>query len=127
MNCGRFGDNGELFFEIQLVTANGEQFEVEALFDTGFTTGWLAINSQDLEVLEWSVIIPKIEMQTAIGVEYFDLYEGKVIIDSKEFTIPVHVGEELPDTLMGSLWLDIMQLVVNKPKGILTLEAVEVD
>ena len=68
-----------------------------------------------------------IEMQTAQGVDYFDLYEGKVIVDDKEFTIPVHVGEEIPDTLMGSLWLDIMQLVVNKPKGILTLEVVEVD
>lgn len=127
MIAGRFGDNGELFFEIQLVAEFGEQFEVEALFDTGFTTGWLSINSQDLEALEWSIIIPKIEMRTAQGVEYFDLYEGKVIVDNKEFIIPVHVGEELPDTLMGSLWLDIMQLVVNKPKGILTLEVVEVD
>lgn len=127
MIAGRFGDNGELFFEIQLVAANGEQFEVEALFDTGFTTGWLGINSQDLEALEWSIIIPKIEMQTARGLEYFDLYEGKVIVDNKEFIIPVHVGEELSDTLIGSLWLDIMQLVVNKPRGILTLEAVEID
>lgn len=59
-------------------------------------------------------------MQTARGLEYFDLYEGKVIVDSFEFTISVHVGEELPDILMVSLWLDIMQMVVNKPKGILT-------
>ncbi|NJL77924.1 MAG: aspartyl protease [Richelia sp. RM2_1_2] len=127
MIAGRFGDNGELFFSVEMVAANGEQFEVEAILDTGFTTGWLAINYQDLEALEWSIIIPKIEMQTAQGVDYFDLYEGKVIVDDKEFTIPVHVGEEIPDTLMGSLWLDIMQLVVNKPKGILTLEVVEVD
>ena len=127
MISGGLGDNGELFFEVQLIAANGEQFFVEALFDTGFTTGWLAINSQDMEALEWLIIIPKIEMQTARGVEYFDLYEGKVIVDSKEFIIPVHVGEELPDTLMGSRWLDIMQLVVNKPRGILTLEAVEVN
>ncbi|MBW4617735.1 MAG: aspartyl protease [Desmonostoc vinosum HA7617-LM4] len=121
---GRFGDNGELLFEIQLVAVNGERFEVEALFDTGFTSGWLCINSQDLEALEWSIILPQIEMQTAAGLEYFDLYEGQVIIDSKEFVIPIHVGEELPETLMGSLWFDIMQLVVNKPRGILTLEAV---
>jgi predicted aspartyl protease len=127
MIAGRFGENGELLFEIQLVAANGEQFSLEALFDTGFTSGWLSINSQDLKALDWSIIIPKIEMQTAIGLEYFDLYEGKVIVDSLEFTIPVHVGEELPDILMGSVWLDIMQLVVNKPKGILTLEAVEAD
>ncbi|KAF3888680.1 MULTISPECIES: hypothetical protein [Nostocales] len=127
MIAGRFGDNGELFFEIQLVAANNEQFEVEALFDTGFTTGWLGINFQDLEALEWSIITPKIEMQTARGSEYFDLYEGKVIFDNKEFIIPVHVGEELSDTLMGLLWLDIMQLVVNKPRGILTLEAMEID
>ncbi len=41
-------------------------------------------------------------MQTARGSEYFDLYEGKVIVDNKEFIIPIHVGEELSDTLMGS-------------------------
>ena len=35
------GDNGELFFEIQLVAFSGEDFLVEALFDTGFTDGWL--------------------------------------------------------------------------------------
>lgn len=127
MISGGFGDNGELFFEVQFIAANREQFSVEALFDTGFTTGWVAINSQDLEALEWSIIIPQIEMQTARGVEYFDLYEGKVIVDSKEFIIPVHVGEELPETLIGSRWLDLMQLVVNKPRGILTLEAVQVD
>ena len=127
MIAGEFGNNGELFFSVQMVAANGEQFEVEAIFDTGFTTGWLAINYQDLEALEWLIIIPKIEMQTAQGVDFFDLYEGKVIVDDREFTIPVHVGEEIPDTLMGSLWLDIMQLVVNKPKGILTLEVVKVD
>jgi predicted aspartyl protease len=127
MIAGEFGNNGELFFSVQMVAANGEQFEVEAILDTGFTTGWLAINYQDLEALEWLIIIPKIEMQTAQGVDYFDLYEGKVIVDDREFTIPVHVGEEIPDTLMGSLWLDIMQLVVNKPKGILTLEVVKID
>ncbi len=127
MIAGQFGNNGELFFSVQMVAANGEQFEVEAILDTGFTTGWLAINYQDLEALEWLIIIPKIEMQTAQGVDYFDLYEGKVIVDDREFTIPIHVGEEIPDTLMGSLWLDIMQLVVNKPKGILTLEVIKID
>jgi predicted aspartyl protease len=47
MGVGSFGDNGELFFEIQLVAVSGEEFSVEALFDTGFTDGWLAINTQD--------------------------------------------------------------------------------
>ncbi|WP_366837850.1 aspartyl protease [Nostoc sp. LPT] len=97
------------------------------MLDTGFTSGWLAINSQDLEAIEWPIVIPKIEMQTARGLKYFDLYEGKVIVAGKEFIIPVHIGEQLPDILLGSLWLDIMQLVVNKPKGILTLEVVEAD
>ncbi|MEH1936865.1 MAG: hypothetical protein V7L14_24800 [Nostoc sp.] len=50
MIAGSFGDNGELLFEIELVAANDEKFSVEALFDTGFTDGWLAINTQDLEV-----------------------------------------------------------------------------
>jgi clan AA aspartic protease len=54
MISGSFGDNGELLFEIELVAANNDKFSVEALLDTGFTDGWLAINTQDLEVLEWS-------------------------------------------------------------------------
>lgn len=44
MISGKFGEIGELFFEIDLIAANGEVFSVDALLDTGFTTGWLAIN-----------------------------------------------------------------------------------
>ncbi|MUH00230.1 aspartyl protease [Scytonema sp. UIC 10036] len=121
---GRFGNNKELFFEIQFVTANDENFFVEALFDTGFTDGWLAIDSQDLEALGWSARILEIEMQTAQGVAKFDIYSGKIIIDGVEVMIPVHVGKNLPDTIMGSFWLDIMRLVSDKPEGILTLEIV---
>jgi predicted aspartyl protease len=56
MGVGSFGDNGELYFEIQLVAVSGDEFLVSALFDTGFTDGWLAINTQDLEALEWSFL-----------------------------------------------------------------------
>jgi predicted aspartyl protease len=122
MIVGRFGENGELFFEIELIAANSERFAVEALLDTGFTTGWLAINAQDIEALQWAAIAYEIEMKTARGHELFDLYEGKVIIDRKEFTVPVHVGDELPDILIGSQWLEIIELIVKKRKGILTLE-----
>lgn len=66
MIVGKFGDNGELFFEVQLIADNNEQFLIEALFDTGFTTGWLAINSQDLEGLKWSIIIPKISIRDGV-------------------------------------------------------------
>ncbi|WP_445636011.1 Aspartyl protease [Nostoc sp. DSM 114161] len=125
MIAGSFGDNGELLFEIQLVATNNELFAVEALLDTGFTDGWLAINTQDLEVLGWPLMAAQIEMRTARGEARFDIYEGKLIIDGTEVIIPVHVGDEIPDTIIGSLWLDTMQLVVNKPKGILTLEMVD--
>lgn len=122
MGVGSFGDNGELYFKIQLVAVSGEEFSVDALFDTGFTDGWLAINTQDLEALGWSLLIAQVEMTTARGNTQFDIHEGKVQIDGIEFVIPVHVGDDIPDTIMGSLWLDVMQLVVNKPQGILVLE-----
>ncbi|MEA5504415.1 aspartyl protease [Halotia wernerae UHCC 0503] len=125
MGLGSFGDNGELWFEIQLLAANGDVFSVEALFDTGFTAGWLAINTQDLEALEWLSIAAQISMRTARGEGQFNLYEGRVIIDATEFVIPVHVGDDIPDTLMGSAWLDIIQLLVNKPQGIFTLDILE--
>jgi predicted aspartyl protease len=47
MGVGSFGDNGELYFEIQQVARNGDEFSIEALLDTGFTDGWLAINTQE--------------------------------------------------------------------------------
>lgn len=124
MISGWFGENGELFFEIELIASNGEIFPVEVMLDTGFTTGFLAVNSQDLDGLDWSLIVREIEMQTARGDALFDLYEGRVIIDGQEFIVPVHVGQDLPEILIGSQWLDRMQLVVNKPLGILTLETV---
>jgi predicted aspartyl protease len=49
---GYFGDEGQLFFEIELITAEGLNLPVDALFDTGFT-GFMAINKQDLEGLNW--------------------------------------------------------------------------
>lgn len=124
MISGWFGDNGQLFFEIELIASNGEIFPVEVMLDTGFTTGFLAINSQDLDGLDWSLIVREIEMQTARGDALFDIYEGRIIIDGQELIVPVHVGDNLPEILIGSQWLDRMQLVVNKPMGILTLEIV---
>jgi clan AA aspartic protease len=127
MGIGSFGDNGELFFEIQLVTLVGEEFSVEALFDTGFTDGWLAINTQDLEAVGWSLLAAQVEVMTAQGNARVNIHEGKVIINGTEVTIPVHVGNKIPETIMGALWLDVMQLVVNKPRGVLTLEFVSDD
>ncbi len=39
MITGSFGDNGELFFEIQLIAAERVEFSIEAILDTGFTNG----------------------------------------------------------------------------------------
>jgi predicted aspartyl protease len=75
----------------------------------------------------WSLLAAQIEVMTARGNARVNIHEGKVIIDGTEVTIPVHVGNEIPETIMGALWLDVMQLVVNKPKGILTLEFVSDD
>lgn len=124
MISGWFGEHGQLFFEIELIASNGEIFPVEVLLDTGFTTGFIAVNFQDLDGLDWSLIVPEIEMKTARGDALFDIYEGRVIVDGQELTVPVHVGGELPEILIGSQWLESMQLVVNKPRGILTLEIV---
>jgi len=48
---GYFGSKGELFFEIELVAADGSSLTVEALLDAGFTD-WLAMNIQDADSLE---------------------------------------------------------------------------
>ena len=121
MIAGKFGDIGELFFEIDLITADGEVFPVDALLDTGFTTGWLAINTQDLDALGWSVVERARTMKTARGEVPFAMCEGKVILDGVEFTIPVHIGPDIPETLMGLQWLTTKRLVVDLPLFVLTL------
>lgn len=120
---GQFGADGELIFEIELITGDGDLIPVDVLLDTGFTTGYLAIHLQDIVGLGWQKLSPeRVKLKTAQGQAYFELYEGRVIVDGKEFIAPVHCGEELPEILFGQRWLDFMKLVVNKPEGILSLE-----
>ncbi len=51
MISGRFGKVGELMFEIVLIAADEERYPLEVLLDTGFTTGYLALDSQDVRSL----------------------------------------------------------------------------
>ncbi|HBE18320.1 MAG TPA: aspartyl protease [Cyanobacteria bacterium UBA11149] len=121
MISGRFGDIGELFFEVDLIATDGDIFQVDALLDTGFTTGWLAMNIQDIDGLNWSIIDFERTMKTAKGEVTFVLYEGKVLLDGIEYTIPVHAGQEIPEPLLGLQWLRNMRLVVDAAEEILTL------
>jgi clan AA aspartic protease len=118
---GRFGDEDELFFEVELIANNGLELPVDALLDTGFS-GWLEMDEQDFEGLDW-IYIRRQEMQTAKGEFDFDIYAGKVRIDEQEFDIPVHVGDGVPEILIGRQWLKSRRLVVDMSAGILTLEA----
>ncbi|MEG4320377.1 MULTISPECIES: aspartyl protease [unclassified Microcoleus] len=119
---GRFGDQDELFFEIELIADNGLELPVDALLDTGFS-GWLAMDVQDLEGLDWTYLKQE-KMCTAKGEFYFELYAGKVRIDEQEFDIPVHVGDGVPEFLIGRQWLKTRRLVVDMSAGILTLETI---
>jgi len=121
MILGEFGEVGELFFEIELIADNGDRFPVQVMLDTGFTDGWLAMNSQDIEALEWSLVSPKEAMNTARGEEFFAIYAGKVLIDAQEFDLPVVAGTELPENLLGLQWLKTRRLVVDFSAGLLTL------
>ncbi|GAB4175658.1 MAG: hypothetical protein Fur006_06250 [Coleofasciculaceae cyanobacterium] len=47
---GRFGENGQIYLEIDLISNDGLSLLVEAMLDTGFTE-FLAINNQDIESL----------------------------------------------------------------------------
>ncbi|HAG79821.1 MAG TPA: aspartyl protease [Cyanobacteria bacterium UBA12227] len=118
---GKFGEIGELFFEIDLIAADGERFPVEVLLDTGFTTGLLALDTQDTESLGWSLIERNRTMQMARGEEYFDVYEGRVVVDGQEYIIPVLAASGIPESILGLQWLKILPLAVNFTTGVLTL------
>ena len=118
---GRFGDEDEFLFEIELIAADGLELPIEAILDTGFS-GWLAIDMQDLEGLGW-IYLGQRKMQMAKGTEAeFNLYAGRVCLDGITFDIPVHTGNGVPEILLGRQWLKTRRLVVDMASDVLTLE-----
>jgi len=117
---GFFGSKGELFFEMELVAADGSIITVNVLLDTGFTD-FLAMDIQDAESLGWQYIKTQ-EMKTARGESLFDIYEGTAIFDGQEMQVPVVVGNGIPEILIGLPWLEDRRLVVDRKAGILTLQ-----
>ena len=117
---GEFNNQGELFFEIGLVSADKDIIPVMALLDSGFTA-WLAIDNQDADSLGWQNYNYSRKMQTARGEISFNLYGGKIVIEDEEFAVEVLGGNELNNILLGVLWLQTKRLVVDFPMGILTL------
>ncbi|MBD1935268.1 MULTISPECIES: aspartyl protease [Cyanophyceae] len=116
---GYFGEKGELFFEIELIAADGSVVTVNALLDTGFTD-WLAMDIQDVESLEW-LYLDKQEMRTARGDVRFNRYQATVFIDNQEMTIPVLAGKAITEVLLGLQWLENRRLVVDRKADLLTL------
>ncbi len=100
---GFFGDEDALLFEINLITLDGLELPVEAMFDTGFSY-WLAINEQDIDAFGWERLREQ-TMRTARGDVKFEIYVGQVLFDGQEFDIPVHVGKDLTEVLLGRQWL----------------------
>jgi predicted aspartyl protease len=72
MISGNFGDEDELFFEIELIAANSL-----ALFDTGFSW-WLAINNQDLEALDFCKPHTR-DFTSKLGAPYFHIFLPMVV------------------------------------------------
>lgn len=118
---GQFREDGALMFEVGLVTYDGEILTTDVLLDTGFTAGYLAVDKQDIEAFDWELSESDVMIATAQGQGRFDIYEGKIIIDNYQFTVPVQVGKNLPEIIIGVKWLKLFNLVVNYP-NILTLE-----
>ena len=116
---GYFGDKGELYFEIELIAADGSVVTVDGLLDTGFTD-WIAMDIQDVESLQWSYIKEQ-DMQTARGQARLYRYEGTVLFAGQELTVPVLGGEEISEILLGLPWLENRRLVVDRKAGVLTL------
>jgi clan AA aspartic protease len=116
---GRFGENGQIYFEIDLITNDGSNFSTEAMLDTGFTE-FLAISQQDLESLDWR-FLSQDKVRIAQGEATFDTYLGKVAIANREFEIPVFAGDEIREILLGSQWLKVFKLIAYYSENIVTL------
>lgn len=117
---GQFGEDDELFFEIELIAGDGLEIATEAMLDTGFS-GWLAIDNQDIVGFDWVYVRREAMRMAQGGDSTFNLYIGKVRIDGQEFDIPVHTGDGVPEILIGRKWLRNRQLLVDIESGVLTL------
>ena len=51
----------------------------------------------------------------------FDIYIGKIRFGGQEYDIPVHVGTDLSEVLLGRQWLKNMRLIVDISSNVLTL------
>ncbi|MEL7039443.1 MAG: aspartyl protease [Cyanobacteria bacterium J06592_8] len=102
-------------FTIELMDSTGNIIEVDALFDTGFTAGVLAIHRDDIEALGWPLKNRNTRLPTASGIGRFDLYEGTIVIDGQALPIPVLAGilPEEDRVLLGSVVLRFMDLTIN--------------
>lgn len=108
---GRFNENFQIFFNIDLIAEGELNLSVEALLDTGFS-GFLAINKQDVEALNWPYFDAE-ELLTAQGTAIFDKYIGKVLIDGRIFEVPVFAGDNIQEILLGSQWFSTFDLTVK--------------
>lgn len=116
---GRFGERGELYFEIELISAGGDGLIVDALFDTGFT-GWIALNRQDAQSLDW-LEVDIVPMATARGLASFSSYFERIRFAGQVREIEILGGEEVPEVLMGVAWLQTGRLVADLAQELLML------
>ncbi|MBD2608293.1 aspartyl protease [Scytonema hofmannii FACHB-248] len=117
---GRFREYGQIYFEIDLIGGDGLSFPVETMLDTGFTE-FLAMNKQDVESLDWH-FLNQDKLRTAQGETEFDVYSGRVIIDNRQWEIPVFAGDEIQEILLGSRWLKLFILLADYSQNRVTLE-----
>ena len=118
---GRFGDKGQIYLEIDLIDGD-ISFPVETMLDTGFTE-FLAMNKQDVQSLDWHFLRQN-KLRTAQGETEFDVYHGRVIIDGKDFEVPVFAGDEIQEILLGSRWLKLFVLISNYGEDSVSLELI---
>lgn len=116
---GEFDEIGQLFFEIDLIAADGDRFTINALLDTG-STEWLALNEQDLDALGWSFYGTR-QIETAQGEILLPTYLGMVSLNEQVFSVPVIAGFAFHQVLLGIPWLRTRRLIVDFPANVLTL------
>lgn len=120
---GKFGDNNELLFELELITGEGLELSIEAILDTGFSD-WLVIDKQDIQGLGWFFVTEE-TMKMVKGDASFTLYLGTVKLDNQIHNIPIHVGEGINEVLLGRKWLENRKLIVDISTKLLSLETIK--
>ena len=114
MITGVVNANREATIQLVVIGSNGQQQEIEAIIDTGFT-GFLTLPIELVAALGLSWLCRQPGILADGSVDFFDVYVARVIWDGQLRTVEVEAADTEP--LVGMSLLDRHSLRIDVLSG----------